>query len=138
MPADALCGDGREGALQLPGQGRQRLILSVGERQIIRAFKFDAHGKIVTGFPPFETRDAGMPGTLKTRDKLSDGAVTFDQKVRRHPQVGDPFKVGMLRDIQTILEKFLHLAGGELRWRQADVVDHQQGNFARGARIEVG
>ncbi|MNO06863.1 hypothetical protein D3C81_2288290 [compost metagenome] len=58
--------------------------------------------------------------------------------MRRNPQVGDPFKVGMLGDIQAVLEKFLHLARLELRWRQADVVDHQQGNFALGARIEVG
>ncbi|MNW04173.1 hypothetical protein D3C71_2002230 [compost metagenome] len=44
----------------------------------------------------------------------------------------------MFRDIQTILEEFLHLARGELcRW-QADVVDHQQGDFAFRARIEVG
>ncbi|MNC51797.1 hypothetical protein D3C75_1011050 [compost metagenome] len=58
--------------------------------------------------------------------------------MRRHPQVGNPLKVGMLRDIQTILEKLLHLASLELRWRQADVMNHQQGNFALGARIEVG
>jgi hypothetical protein len=44
----------------------------------------------------------------------------------------------MFGDIQTILEKFLHLAGGELRRRQADVVDDQQGNFARRAFIEIG
>jgi hypothetical protein len=44
----------------------------------------------------------------------------------------------MFRDIQTILEKFLHLAGQKLRGRQTDVVDHQQGNLALGARIEVG
>jgi hypothetical protein len=44
----------------------------------------------------------------------------------------------MFGDIQTILEKFLHLAGGELRRWQADVMDHQQGNFVCGARIEVG
>jgi hypothetical protein len=44
----------------------------------------------------------------------------------------------MFGDIQTILEKFLHLARGELRRRQADVVDDQQGNFARRALIEVG
>ncbi|MNN52093.1 hypothetical protein D3C76_1575450 [compost metagenome] len=79
-----------------------------------------------------------MPRTLKARNKLGNGTVTFDQKVRRHPQVHDPFKIGMFGDIQTILEKLLHLAGGELRRRQADVVDHQQGNFACGARIEVG
>jgi hypothetical protein len=44
----------------------------------------------------------------------------------------------MFGGIQTILEKLLDLAGGELRRRQADVVDDQQGDFAAGAFIEVG
>src|SRR5471032_950625 len=79
-----------------------------------------------------------MPGPLKAGDKLGDSTVTLNQKMCGYPQVGDPLKVGMLGDIQTILEKRLHLASGELRRRQADVVDHQQGNFIRGARIEVG
>src|SRR5476651_785346 len=44
----------------------------------------------------------------------------------------------MFRDIQTILEKLVHLTGGELRRWQADVVHHQQGNLATGALVEVG
>src|SRR5450830_469503 len=44
----------------------------------------------------------------------------------------------MFRDIQAILEKLLHLAGGELRRRQADVMHHQQRNFACGSLVEVG
>ncbi len=138
VPANTGAGDGRKCGLQLTRQRDQRLILRIGKGQIIGAFELDAHGKIVTGFPAFEHRHASMPRPLQTGDKLGDAAVTFDQKMRRDAQVGNPSKIGMLGDIQTILEKFLHLAGGELRRRQADVVDHQQGDFARGAFIEVG
>src|SRR5450830_941378 len=138
MAANPLRGNGRVSGPELKGQIDQRRVLRLGERQLIRALQFDAQGKIVTGFPPLERRDAGMPGPFQTRDKLSDDTVTLNQKMRRHAQVSDAFKVGVFRYIQAILEELLHLARGELpRW-QADVVDHQQGDFFGWTLVEVG
>lgn len=114
------------------------MILSIAERLIIGAFQFDAQGKVVARLTPLETRDTGMPGPIQAGNELGDGAVTLDQKMRRNTQIGDPGKIGMLCDIKAILEEFLHLAGAELPRRQADVVNHQQGNLARRTFIEIG
>ena len=79
-----------------------------------------------------------MPGAIKTRDKLSDFAVTFNQKMRTDRELLDAFKVGMFSEVELILEKLLHFPRTELTRRQADVVDNQQGDLALRARIEVG
>ena len=76
MALDTFGGNGTERRLQLPGQIRQSLILGVAERQIISALQLDAQGKIVTGFPAFETRNTGMPGAFFKRNILPDPAVS--------------------------------------------------------------
>ncbi|MNY73951.1 hypothetical protein D3C86_2128640 [compost metagenome] len=67
-----------------------------------------------------------MPRPLKTRDKLGQRTVTFDEEMRRHPKLGNALEIGVLGDVQAVLEKRLDLAGGKLRRWQADVVNHQQ------------
>jgi hypothetical protein len=138
MTTNTLAGDAWIRCQQLAGQVDQRRILGVGVRQVIRALQLDAKGKVIARLTPFERRDTGMPGPVDARDKLRHRAVALNQKMRRYPQVGNPFKVGMFRDIQAILEKLLHLAGGKLRRWQADVMHHQQRDFAGRALVEVG
>jgi len=57
--------------------------------------------------------------------------------MRRHLQLGDLLEKRVLMALQTILEELLNLAGAELPRRQADVVDHQQGNLAGRPLVEV-
>ena len=85
MATYALQGYGRESRLQLPGQPDQRLILRITEREVIGAFKLNPQRKIIAGLTSLEARDTCMPCTIKTGHKLSDFAVTFNQKVRTYP-----------------------------------------------------
>ena len=138
MTAYPLHAQRREALQQQPGQGDERLILGIGEGLIISAFQFDAYRKIITVFAAVEQRHPSVPGAVQARDELRHPTVTLDQKVRGHPQVGNPLEIGMLTDIETVLEEGLHLARGKLRGRQADVVDDQQRDFATRALVEVG
>ncbi len=78
-----------------------------------------------------------MPGPIQTGDELGDGAITLDEKMCGDLQPGDLFEERMLVALQAVLKELLNPAGTELAWRQADVVDHQQGNLAGRALIEV-
>ena len=68
--------------LQLPGQGNQCLILRIGERLVVRAFKFDAQRKVIARLTPFKAGNTRMPGAVQARHKLRDLAVAFNQKMR--------------------------------------------------------
>src|SRR3989338_3065395 len=78
-----------------------------------------------------------MPGALVTGDELRNSAITLDKEMRGHLQAGNAGEIGMLIRIQTVLKKRLHLARAKLPRRQADVMDHQQRNFAQRSLIEV-
>ncbi len=130
--------DGRPGTADVPGKLLQHRVLRIGIRQVVGAFQFDADGEIVTAFTPVEARHTGVPGAVEQRHELGHRTVTLDEQVRRHGQVADAGEVRVFVGVQAVLEELLDLAGTETGRRQADVVDHQQGNrFAFGAGIEV-
>ena len=61
-------------------------VLNVLERQIIAPLKLDANGKIIAARSALPARNARVPGTLITGDKLKDLSVATDQKMCRNMQ----------------------------------------------------
>ena len=58
-------------------------------RQLVRAFQFDADGKVIAGLAPLVLRNPGMPGPQLERHELHDLAVAPHQQVRRHTPAMD-------------------------------------------------
>jgi len=85
MTTNILVGDIWVSGQQLARQVDQRRVLGIGERQVVRTFQLDPKGKIVAHLAPLEAGDTGMPGPVAARNKLRHSAVTFNQKMRRHP-----------------------------------------------------
>ena len=80
-----------------------------------------------------------MPGTLVAGNKLQQAAVAPDKEVRRHGKLVDFAEVGMVVRVQAVLEQGLNIITAELLRRQADVMDHQQGNvIGVGTEVEIG
>ena len=139
MALDAVQPDGRPDTADVPGKLLQHRVLGIGIGQVVGAFQFYTDGEIVTAFTPVEARHTSMPGAVEQRHELGHRTVTLDEQVRRYGQVVDAGEVRVLIGVQAVLEELLDLAGTEAGRRQADVVNHQQGNrFALRPSIEVG
>jgi hypothetical protein len=82
VTGDSAVGNRWIGLLQRPGQVQQRGILLFSVRQLIRAFELDTNGKIVAVVATAMARCTRVPGTLVAGDKLGNGAIALNQKMR--------------------------------------------------------
>ena len=114
---------------QAPGYLNQCIVLCICEPGIVGTLQLDTNGIVVAVILTFKTRFARMPGFTIEWHILSDFAVSIDQQVRRHTQLGDFGKKRMDRGIQAITEQVVHKIAAELTRRQADIVDYQQVNL---------
>ena len=119
MPGYTVIGNGRIGRLQHPGQAYQSIVLGVRVGKFVSPFQLDTDGEVVAVFPTAVARCTRMPGSPVTGDKLGNGTVTLDQKVRGHAQIGNLGKVGMKGRIKLPGKKGLNeaaakQAGGKL------------------------
>jgi hypothetical protein len=59
----------------------QCLVLTLGIRQLVSAFKLNADGKIIALVLAVKTGTAGVPGAVQQADKLDKRAITAYQQV---------------------------------------------------------
>lgn len=80
-----------------------------------------------------------MPGTIPEIDKLDEFAVPPNQAVCRHSDTFYFTKVRMPGMVQAIKKELLDTVAGVISRRQADAVNHQQGNIrALGTATKIG
>ena len=138
MTHNAVGRQGRGRRQQRLRQVRERDILPIRIRQIVRAFEFDADRKIVAGAAAAILRNAGVPGALTQRHELRRAAVPIDKHVRAHASARDCREVRMHLRGQVAAKQPLNPAAAELRGRQTDTVNHNQlGHAARWPRIKM-
>lgn len=125
MAGNPIRSDQRISPLQGQAEGDQTLILNRCEWLVVRTLKFDTDGVVIAVFPPVKTRLASVPGALQTGNELGYTAIALDEKMRRHAQLGNLGKIGVLSAIKRATEELLDSAGAELTRRQTDVVNHQ-------------
>lgn len=117
----------------------QCLILGVGIGDVVCTLQLNPYRKVVALLLTPEARPAGMPGPVQQADELNRRTISANQQMGGHRHTGNGLKVGMRGSIKLIAEKPLYGIATKLPWRQADVVNHQQGNGgAFRARAEIG
>ena len=67
-----------------------------------------------------------MPGAIVEGDELCQPAIALDQAMRRHPQAGNPGKIGVRPWIEPVAEECLDMTAAIFARWQADRVHHQQ------------
>jgi hypothetical protein len=107
------------------------MVLAFGIGDVVCAFHFYAHGKVVAGVAACEDGLARVPGTPVERDELLQIPVAADEQVRGDAKVSHGPEKGMSGGLETAEEQILDPGSAEdVRW-QADVVDYQQADIRR-------
>jgi len=120
-------------------QARERLVLSLGEGNVLGPFKFDSDGKVVAVFTSGVARLACMPCALAAWHELHDLAVAPDQEMRGHPKSPQGFEIGVGSAIETVGEQANHRLPTELARRKTDGVnDQQRDRLALGPFVAIG
>lgn len=70
-------------------------VLDGFEKLTLKPFEFNADAVIVAVVAPSVVRLPGMPGPVVATDKLPEGAITPDKKMRRDLEPLDLLEVGM-------------------------------------------
>ncbi|MNY13452.1 hypothetical protein D3C86_1465850 [compost metagenome] len=117
----------------------QRQVLLVGVGQGVRAFKFDANGKVVAAFALAKARHPGVPGALVGGHELNDAPIAANKEVGRYAQAAQAFQPGVRSVVECVQEQPGDFGAAKLARRQADIVQHQQRDLrAIGTRVVVG
>lgn len=111
---------------QFRDEVRQNHILHLLERQIVRAFEFDANREIIATISITPLGFTCMPGARPARHELNQLAIATDEKVRRNASVGNFTKVGVSLRIKTIGKQLGDRISTKAPGWQADVVNHKQ------------
>ena len=105
---------------------REDRVLAVRVAGIVRAFEFDADGKVVAIRSSTAARDAGVPCAAIEGDELGDRTRATDEEVRRDAHA---FQVGQARiagAVQDVAKEPTDRAGAEFARRQRNTVDNDQ------------
>ena len=78
-----------------------------------------------------------MPGTAIKRHKLDHATITLNQQVSGYFQTFNLSEERMPARVQSVGKQLGNMTTAKLPWWQADIVDHQQRNFAIGTLVAV-
>lgn len=126
-------------AFEPPRQTRQCGILALRKGLEVIALQLDTDRKVVAALASAPSRDPGMPCAFAARNELYDPSVAAHQKMGRHFDALELFKIRVDRMIQRIGKKLANCLSAVFIGWEADVVNdqHADGN-ARRAGITVG
>jgi UDP-2,3-diacylglucosamine pyrophosphatase LpxH len=101
-------------------------VLRIGERDVVGSFQLDPDRKVVAALPPFEPRDAGVPGALLERRRTA--GLRPLRRIKRCAETRRPAIAGNrgARGIEASEKEIVDPFARKVARRQADVVDHQQ------------
>jgi len=120
------------------GELDERVVLRLGEGNVVGAFELDADGEIVAALAPVPRRGACMPRAIVGRNVLAQLPVAANEEMRGDLESVDLPEVFVLPRIEAVLEERVDPGAPELARRQRDRMDHDELDArALGACIEV-